>query len=133
MEFDIEKYKWNVVEKFMNLGSNKIKEEFQTQHICWAFVMWTYRELGYEVESEKKLKLLVDKFERVDKPYRFPDIILFKGHKGGLITVARHAGIMLGETKFVHMGEQCNGLQFSSLDRNPYNIDNKMVIRLKQL
>ena len=132
MEFnknDIEDYKKRIVEDFMLKSVDQIKKEFSTDRICWAFVMWTYRSLNIFIQDEDRLKELVKKFNRVeekDLPYRFPDIVIFKN---GSMLLGRHAGIMLDRKKFVHLGKDCNGLQFTDLTILPWIHSDKVVIR----
>ena len=140
MEFseqDIEIYSDRMRKDFMTKSIVELKKEFSTDRLCWALVMWTYKRIGLIVESEEELKLLASKFHRVrenEQPYKFPDIILFKGDiVTGRIQLARHAGIMLNESRFVHMGRECNGLQFTHLERKPWNKANRMVIRHNEI
>lgn len=125
----IENYIEAVVNEFLTTPVEEIKKRFDTDRLCWAFIIWTYGRLGLLIEDEGKLRLLIKKFHREKEPYKFPDIVLFKGNKGGMIRLTRHAGIMLDENKFVHMGTRCNGLQITRLNIVPWNKLDKRVIR----
>ena len=130
---DIEIYSDRMRKDFMTKTIEDLKKEFNTDRLCWSFIMWTYKRIGLVVESEEELKLLAEKFHRVryEENYRFPDIVLFKGGSilQSQVTARRHAGIMLDGTCFVHMGMECNGLQFTHLDRLPWSKLSKIVIR----
>jgi hypothetical protein len=135
MEFnniDIENYKEQIVKDFMLKSVEEIKKEFSTDRICWAFVVWTYRTLNIFTEDEDRFRLknLLKKFNKVeekDLPYRFPDIVVFKN--GYALFLGRHAGIMLDRKRFVHLGKDCNGLQFTDLTILPWSHSDKVVIR----
>ncbi len=125
----IDNYIQAITNEFLTTSVEEIKKRFDTDRLCWAFIIWTYGRLGLLVEDEGKLRLLIKKFHRIQESYRFPDIVLFKGDKGGMIRLTRHAGIMLDENKFVHMGRECNGLQITRLNVLPWNKLDRMVIR----
>lgn len=125
-EADIWEYKEKAINDFMLKPIEEIKAEFNTDRICWAFVMWTYRQLNIFIDSEDSLKLLVKNFKRVQGEYQFPDIIIFK-HSNMLL--GRHAGIMLDKKRFVHLERDCNGLQFTDLTRLPWSHFDRVVIR----
>lgn len=125
---NIEEYKQLVINTFMIKSTEKIIEEFKTDRICWAFVMWTYRILGIFVKPEDSLKELAKDFKRVkesDLPYRFPDIVIFKSKS---MLLGRHAGITLDRKRFVHLAK-CDGAQFTELTRLPWSAIDKIVIR----
>lgn len=125
----IENYIEAVSNEFLTSPVEEIKKRFNTDRLCWAFIIWTYGRLGLLVEDEGRLRLLIKKFHRVEI-YRFPDIVLFKGgEERDIFQLRRHAGIMLNDTKFIHMGRECNGLQITRLDRLPWNKLDRMVIR----
>ena len=129
---DIEEYKKLVVDKFMIKSLGDLVKEFETDRLCWAFVMWTYKHLNIFIDTEKRLRVLFKNFRMlrdVDLPYRFPDIIIFK--YGGSFLLGRHAGIMLDRKRFVHLGIDEIGLQFTDLTRLPWNSLDKVVIRQK--
>lgn len=136
MEFskhDVDIYSDRMRADFMTKTIENLKKEFNTDRLCWALVMWTYKRIGLLVENEEELKLLAERFHRIQPPYKFPDIVLFKGKGIFNGALRRHAGIMLDERRFVHMGEECNGLQFTHLERSPWNKAERMVIRYNEI
>ncbi len=132
LEQDIENYISSVASEFITIPPSELKKTFETDRICWAFVMWTYKKLNIFIDKEESLKILVKNFERVENtPYQFPDIVLFKYYTKRLLQ--RHAGIMLNDHRFVHLGKDCNGLQFTHLGRSPWNELERIVIRSKDI
>lgn len=140
MQFDhdyIEKYKKGISKEFLTKSIEQLKKEFKTDRLCWSLIMWTYKRIGLVVESEEELKLLAEKFHRIryEENYKFPDIVLFKGGSilQSRVSARRHAGIMLDRTRFVHIGMECNGLQFTHLDRLPWSKLDKIAIRHNEI
>ena len=136
---DIEEYKKLVVGKFMTKPAAELEKEFKTKRICWAFVMWTYEQLGLPIRHDGELKALAQEFRRIgdDKngrksgPYKFPDIVLFRHTKFCSHYLGRHAGIMLNNEDFVHMSAEAGGINFTSRKIWPWNCVPYMVIRQK--
>jgi len=130
-EKQIEEYKELVVNRFMTKPLTKLREEFETDRLCWAFVMWTYRKLNIFIESEKRLRVLFENFKMLDEedlPYRFPDIVVFRINP---TLLERHAGIMIDEKRFVHMEKDQFGVQFTDLNKFPWCHLDKFVMRQK--
>ncbi len=129
---NIEEYKKRVVEEIMIKPASleELKTEFNTNRLCWAFVMWTYNTLGIQIETEDQLNVLAGKFARVKKGvYKFPDIILLRHTKFHSLYLGRHAGIMLNNEEFVHVSEEAGGVNITSLKVWPWNCVPYMVIR----
>jgi cell wall-associated NlpC family hydrolase len=106
---------------------------------CYGLIILVYKDLGFDlidiVDYEKKWAakgndLIIENYQkqwvRVEEPKLF-DTVVFRGMKG----IAQHAGIFLGNDKFLHCVDG-PGVVVGNLNVNLYNQRIEGYFRIKQ-